>query len=123
MVGITARFPLFLSNTHIHRSPAVPYPQSIELLRTEGITPGRHLILSSRDRAQESIALLRRKFPQIEGTLRSLHARTMARRAVDRKQLRPFADLIRLRSPVHLRRIPLCSSTEEGQPPGYLALF
>ena len=60
-------------------------PQRIELLRTERITPWRHLIPAAGDRAQESIALLRRKFPQVEGALRSLHARTMTGRAIDRK--------------------------------------
>src|SRR5207302_2385661 len=61
----------------------------------ERITPWRHLIPAAGDRAQESIALLRRKFPQVEGALRSLHARTMTGRAIDRKQLCALADLIR----------------------------
>src|SRR3984893_3504601 len=81
-----ARFPLFFEQ-HAH-SPLSGYhvsPKRIELLRTERITPWRHLIPAAGDRAQESIALLRRKFPQVEGALRSLHARTMTGRAIDRK--------------------------------------
>src|SRR5205807_920627 len=81
-----ARFPLcFEQRAHSPLSGHHVSPKGIELLRTERITPWRHLIPASGDRAQESIALLRRKFPQVEGALRSLHARTMTGRAIDRK--------------------------------------
>src|SRR5436190_3817819 len=69
-------------------------PQRLELLRLEEIAPGRHLVLAARDRVDEALVLVGRKFPQVEGGTGILHSRAVAGRAVDRVQIGTGRDLL-----------------------------
>src|SRR5215813_9531702 len=69
-------------------------PQRLKLFRLEEIAPWRHLALAARHRIDEALALVGRKFPQIECRPGILHARAVTRRAVDRVELRAGRDLV-----------------------------
>src|SRR5262245_19622914 len=67
-------------------------PERIDLLRFERVSPRRHLVLAAGDRGDEALALVARKFAQVEGALGALHARAVAGRAVDCEQFGALRD-------------------------------
>src|SRR5262249_25048301 len=58
-------------------------PQGLDLVGREEVAPGRHLVLAAGHRVDETVVLVGRKFPQVEGGAGVTHVRAVARRAVD----------------------------------------
>src|SRR6266849_4713673 len=88
-------------------------PQRFELIGLEEIAPRRHLVLAADDRAEEALALVVRKFPQVECAAGVLHARAVARRAVDCVNFSTGADLLLVE--VFLGRCR-CANQQKYQP-------
>src|SRR5215472_12743643 len=71
-------------------------PERLDFLGLEQPAPGRHLVLALRDRIDEALVLVVRKFAQVGRALRVHHARAVTRRAVALVDLRARFQLFRV---------------------------